>query len=55
MVVKPKRGNFNVNFNVKFNVNFNVVLGKYIVHLLVKIKKRDFDSTNHLAVSGIRT
>jgi len=25
--------------NVNFNVNFNVLLSKYIVHLLVKIKK----------------
>ena len=29
---------------MNFNVNFNVLLSKYIVHPLVKIKKKDFDS-----------
>jgi hypothetical protein len=34
---------------VNCNVNFNVVLSKYIVHLLVKIKK-DFDNTNIIVI-----
>jgi len=38
MVVKLKH--VRSNFNMNFNVNFNVLLSKYIVHLLVKIKKK---------------
>jgi hypothetical protein len=33
--IKRSRSNFNANFNV----NFNVLLTKYVVHLLVKIKR----------------